>query len=598
VVELDFSRCRDVWVPDDSEAGGFWSPPFEHVKEGVRWIIEHPYGLLATEMGGAKTAQALIAAQFLHDMDVIDRVIVIAPASVRPKVWYDRDLGQIAEQVFEDKRVLVSEYHQRIRQWSAGPPSAKELRIIVSNYEFIRIDKNLAELLPYCGPRTFLILDESSAVRTWDSNQTRAVLLLRWQARRNKKGGLTPVLGAPRCGRVLEMNGTPVAESPLDLFAQANILHPSILDCRYVTNFKARYAIMAPVRSNGGHLVESPYPKRVVQPDGTVKYEKDYVKELVGWSDEGIADLQRRMAPYVLRREAKQFGVDFALPPVGLDVSLTPETWRIYKDMRDNMVAWLESGVATARQAGVKAIRLAQITSGFLGGIEDDDLSLFNADDEWEFTDENREVDLAAVDPATGADDPLAGRRPVAAVQAIGREKLDFALDWQEEMLRRNPSLKLLTWCRFVPELRRYLAEVSAKFGHPVGAACGQKVLEGEHTKKYEREQALRLLHPKTAPPGAVTVGATQGTGAIGLNFTACRTVLDMSYDASPWKKKQGDARVNRTGQTGPVSFHYLVAVGPRGQKTIDHHVMLQRLGKMNLNDLTVAGWVKVLREE
>jgi SNF2 family DNA or RNA helicase len=100
VVELDFSRCRDVWVPDDSEAGGFWSPPFEHVKEGVRWIIEHPYGLLATEMGGAKTAQALIAAQFLHDMDVIDRVIVIAPASVRPKVWYDRDLGQISEQVF------------------------------------------------------------------------------------------------------------------------------------------------------------------------------------------------------------------------------------------------------------------------------------------------------------------------------------------------------------------------------------------------------------------------------------------------------------------------------------------------------------------
>jgi hypothetical protein len=74
--------------------------------------------------------------------------------------------------------------------------------------------------------------------------------------------------------------------------------------------------------------------------------------------------------------------------------------------------------------------------------------------------------------------------------------------------------------------------------------------------------------------------------------------VLDVSYDFSPWKKKQGDARVNRTGQTGPVSFFYLTAVGPKGQATIDRYIMLARLGKMQLNDLTTAGWVKVLTEE
>jgi len=179
-------------------------------------------------------------------------------------------------------------------------------------------------------------------------------------------------------------------------------------------------------------------------------------------------------------------------------------------------------------------------------------------------------------------------------VVEIGREKLDFALAWHADLLRHYPDLKLLTWCRFVAELRRYLAEVK-KFGHPVGAACGQEVLgEGKH----ERENALRLLHPKTAPEGPVTVGATQGTGAIGLNFTACRTVLDMSYDFSSFKKKQGDARVNRPGQTGPVSFYYLVAVGPQGQKTIDHHIMMERLGKTKINEWTVSAWVKALQEE
>lgn len=565
-MSLDFSRCRSVWVPATENVEGFWSPPPPHVIEGVKWIIDHPYALLADDMGGMKTAQAIIAAQFLHDIDYINQVIVVAPAAVRPKVWFDRDLGQLHEQVFEDKRNLVTEFHSDIRSWSSGPKDAKELRWIITNYEFLRNRANLSILFSYCTPKTFLILDESSAVRGYDSTQTEACMKLRWKT--NKKD--YPILGAPRCGRILEMNGTPVAESPMDLFSQGNLLHPSILDCKYVTRYRGRYAVMEAVRTNGGEIKMSPYAKRVLQPDGTAKMVPQPIMQTVGWTDEGIADLQQRFAPYVLRREAKQFGIDFALPPVALEVRLTKETWKHYVSMRDNMVVWLEQGVVAAHQAGVKSIRLSQITSGFLSGVEApriDEDALFLED------------------------------QPILQTQEIGREKLDFGINWHAELLHRYPDLKLLTWCRFVPELRRYLGEVK-KFGHPIGAACGEKVLNGEQSQAKEREFALRLLHPKTAPKGACTVGATQGTGAMGLNFTACRTVLDMSFDFSPWKKRQGDARVNRTGQTGPVSFFYLLAVGPKGQKTIDHHVYLHRLGKMNVNDLTTSGWVRMLKEE
>lgn len=586
-MSLDFSRCRDVWVPDESEAGGFWSPPFEHVKTGVREILAHPWYFLCDDMGASKTAQAIISAQFLHDADSIDRVIVVAPASIRSKVWFDQDLGQLIEQVFEDKRNIVSEYHARIRQWEHGPKDADPLRWIVTNYEYIRNKANLAGLLPYCGPKTMLVLDESSAVRGYDSAQTEACMLLRWQQNKNGR----PVLGAPRCGRILEMNGTPVAESPMDLFSQGNLLHPSILNCKYVTHYRARYAIQGIVRRAGGEAMLNP---RTGQPLTVVE----------GWSKEGIADLQRRFAPYVLRREAKELGIDFALPPVGLEVTLTPATWKIYKSMRDDMVVWLESGVATAQQAGVKVMRLAQITSGFLGGIEDANIG----DEEPDHSLLDR-IDLPGsfldglqLQPE-GAVALEAQRKhfaTIAPVQEIGREKLDFVLQFHADLLKRHPDLKLLVWCRFVPELRRYLKETIATFPDvSVGAACGQKVLDMvPGSQKDEREYALRLLHPKTAPVGPATVGATQGTGAMGLNFTACRTVLDMSYDASPWKKKQGDARVNRPGQTGPVSFFYLVAVGPKGQKTIDHHTMLMRLGKMDINDMTVAAWVKALKDE
>lgn len=596
---LDFSRCRSVWVP--SEDGGFWSPPPPHVRFGVEQIIAHPFFLLADDMGGMKTAQAIIAAQFLHDMDAIDRVIVITPASVRSKVWFDQDLGQLHDQVFEDKRNIVSEFHQKIRQWAHGPEAAPPLKWIITNYEFIRKADNLQTLLAYCGPKTFLVLDESNAVRSWDSAQTKACMTLRWKS--TKTGA--PSLGIPRCGRILEMNGTPVAETPLDLFSQGNLLHPSILDCKYITHYKGRYAIQEPVLGYGGKPI-----KKVVKGGREI-----VIQQTTGWTN--LDDLQRRFAPYVLRREAKDLGIDFALPPVGLEVVLTKETWRAYCDMRDELCVWLEKDVATASTAAVKVMRLAQITSGFLGGIEDQNIGEWNEEpglnldgtygrpilaDVYEMIDKLKtdkvenpytlgDIETAKVQPGAKAVHKFGG------IKDIGREKLDFALAWHAGLLERDPNLKLLTWCRFVPELRRYLSEAARLLpSAAIGAACGESVLG--LPVKAEREHALRLLHPRTAPEGPALVGATQGTGALGLNFTACRTVLDMSYDFSPWKKKQGDSRVNRPGQTGPVSFFYLIAVGPKGQKTIDHHIMMSRLGKMNVNDFTTSAWVKILREE
>jgi hypothetical protein len=49
----------------------------------------------------------------------------------------------------------------------------------------------------------------------------------------------------------------------------------------------------------------------------------------------------------------------------------------LYKQMRDEMVAWIDHTTANRRQRGsvakqaiVKAMRLAQITSGFVGGVQ------------------------------------------------------------------------------------------------------------------------------------------------------------------------------------------------------------------------------------
>lgn len=92
--------------------------------------------------------------------------------------------------------------------------------------------------------------------------------------------------------------------------------------------------------------------------------------------------------------------------------------------------------------------------------------------------------------------------------------------------------------------------------------------------------------------------GGTSGTGALGINLTACHTVVTLSADYSLWKAQQAAARVDRPGQVHAVSYFDVIAVGPAGQKTIDHDVVRVRRGKEDVADRTTAAWIDIVMEE
>lgn len=235
---LDFSRCR--------------YPPFQHQREDVQRVIDNPYFFITSEMRTGKSKIVIDAAQFLYEAGTINRVIVVAPAPVRD-VWYDPELGEFAKHLWADLPARVSEFHSKIRHWMHGPKSDRELRIIVTNFEFLRAKTRLLQLQGYAGPKTLLVLDESSYVKTHSAQQTKACLQLR-----------------RKCGRVVLINGTPIFHTPQDLFSQGNILHPSILECPYITHFKARYAIQEPVKGPGGRPLRDPRGKQIEEVTGWV----------------------------------------------------------------------------------------------------------------------------------------------------------------------------------------------------------------------------------------------------------------------------------------------------------------------------------------
>ena len=539
---LDFSRCRLT--------------PFAHQKEDVQAVIDHPYYFIASEMRTGKSAIIVWAAQFLFEAGKVDKILVVAPAPVRD-VWQDKTLGEFAKHLWPDVPAIITEFHARIRTWQHGPPAARRLEAIVTNFEFIRAKNRLIQLLPFCGPKTMLVLDESSFVKNYAAQQTKACMQLR-----------------KACGRVYLLNGTPLFHSPLDLFSQGNLLSPSILDCKYITLFKARYAIQEVVRGFGGGALTNPYGKPI--------------QRISGWTN--LEDLQARFSKHTVRRLQKTcLDLPPKLDPVMLTATLTDDTWRAYKNMRDDLVVWLANErVATGATAAVKVMRLAQITSGFVGGIEDAGIETVDAD-----LLEN--IDL----PGSFLDGLKLSSEGVKAIQAqaehfieVGREKLDVLHWFIGQMLEKEEHPKIVVWCKFRVELERVVREVTERWPQFQTATLwgGQK--------KAERLAALALLKPETSPDAPVFVGGTFGTGSFGLDMTAAHTSITMSSDYSPGRHAQAADRVYGPGQTQPIAYFEIVAVGPKNQKTIDHAIIAARRSGEDVAQWTSSAWVKALEEE
>src|SRR5213076_972945 len=117
---------------------------------------------------------------------------------------------------------------------------------------------SLQEQLTKAKRRLMIVLDESSRIKSPKSAQTKAVLKL-----------------APLAVRRVILNGTPVSNNPLDLWAQLQFIDPAILAAKNYFWFRARYAVM------GGYMG----------------------KQVIGWQH--LEDLQQRIAPYCLRRLKK-----------------------------------------------------------------------------------------------------------------------------------------------------------------------------------------------------------------------------------------------------------------------------------------------------
>lgn len=193
--------------------------PFQHQVAAFNMAITRPCFAALMEQGCGKTAVAIAAAGRRWQRGEVQRVLIVAPASVVP-VWPVE--FNLHADFPHDVRPLEGSTQKRSEVLKKWAPDPAVLQAAVINYEATwRMDEALAAWRP-----DMIICDESQRIKTPGARQSKAMARLGTIARYR-----------------MILTGTPVSQGPLDFYSQYRFLDRNIFGTSYYA-FRARYALM------------------------------------------------------------------------------------------------------------------------------------------------------------------------------------------------------------------------------------------------------------------------------------------------------------------------------------------------------------------
>lgn len=317
--------------------------PFSHQQEWWEKTREQPVWAVLWEQGTGKTKTLIDTAGWLFTEGRISCLFVIAPNGVHRNWVVDEVPTHLGEDV---PRTLLLWHSSKagnqsfIRERDEAL-EAPGLLIVAMSYDGLMTDagnKFATELVK--RRKTMMVLDESVRIKNPKALRTRRVL------------GYTKSVAYRRI-----LTGTPVTNSPFDVFAPFKFLDPEIwnrLGCRTWSAFKTFF----------GEWRESMDPKS-----------GRFYKELVRYRNlDRLSETIGRVSCRVTKAEVLD------LPPkiyTKRYFTLSPAQARAYKKMRDAYELMLDSGeVSTAPLVIVQLLRFQQIVSNFVVTEDREALSL------------------------------------------------------------------------------------------------------------------------------------------------------------------------------------------------------------------------------
>lgn len=307
----------------------FKTRPFDHQLRAFEAQKDEREFALFLEMGLGKSKIALDTAAYLFLAGKIDRLLVVAPNGVHA-MWADQIDAHLSDDVPRHAVVWRGSLTQKERQAAKRADSDKKTLVAVMvNVESLSVSAKAKDLVrSFVGPRTMMVVDESTRIKNPSAKRTKFV-----------------VAAGQRCGYRRILTGTPVTQSPFDLYSQFLFLDPGILGFSSFFYFQKRYGEFVTEVARRGERQWS--------------YEK-----LTAYRR--MEELQSLIAPKSVRMR-KEDCLD--LPEKiyqRIPVPLTPEQRQVYKGMDKDGVAEFDSFEVLSPLRITRLTKMAQICSGFI----------------------------------------------------------------------------------------------------------------------------------------------------------------------------------------------------------------------------------------
>ena len=303
----------------------FKTVPYKHQLDALERSWDKEYFAYFMEMGTGKSKVLLDNAAMLYNQGKINGLLLIAPKGVY-KNWYEDQIPTHLPDYINKKVVLwksSDKTHEQTKKLNTLFQTGTDFHVLIMNVEAFSYDfgKEFARRF-LNSHKAMMAIDESTSIKTPTTNRTKNILRLRSLAKYR---------------RIL--TGSPVTNSPLDLFSQCQFLGSWLLKTDSYYDFRSRYAEMRTINL-GSHSTNI----------------------VVGYRN--LGELSKLIEPFSMR-VLKDDCLD--LPEktfMKRQITMTPQQEKVYKAMKKYAMAQLEGKALTTNNVMVQLMRLHQILCG------------------------------------------------------------------------------------------------------------------------------------------------------------------------------------------------------------------------------------------
>lgn len=298
--------------------------PMAHQAATLLASASLPYYALWWEMGTGKSLTLIDTFKWLYLNKEIDGVIIISDKGAYlnwPITEIPKCIGDIPHRMVTYSSYLTTKLQNELMEISVAVDD--KLDILVMNVEAFSGDKAMFYARQFArGHYTMVCVDEATSIKNIKSARTKNLISL-----------------ARMCDYRRILTGTPITQSPLDVYAQCEFLQPGLLDHRTFVGFRNEYAVMQ----------QMTFGSRSFQTIKSYRHLDKLAKKLEAFSS-------RVLKKDCLDLPDKVYEVVY--------VEQTAEQRKLYDDLKTYALSQFEQGLLSTTSAITTINKLHQINCG------------------------------------------------------------------------------------------------------------------------------------------------------------------------------------------------------------------------------------------